>query len=299
MTDRHGPDTGPSVVGVWLRAHPEGLLAGLVISMALPLALLLVLAPRLEPEAEPEPEARPRDMVVPRPLPDFAAIDDLSRRKQAFFDYLLPLVEANNARVRGIRAELLELRGRIEQGAMIGSADWDRVAELAERYRVAIEDDTPLDVALIDRLLRRVDVLPASLVLAQAATESAWGTSRFARVANNLFGEWCFTEGCGIVPARRRAGATHEVEEFASIRDSVDSYFRNLNSHPAYRGVRERRLAARRAGEAIRGADLAAGLTRYSERGDAYVEELRAIMRFNDLAAHDVGAAVAPSVSGN
>lgn len=296
MTDRRGPDPGPSAASAWLRAHPEGLLAGLAVAMALPLALLLVFAPR--PEPEPAAEAGPREAVAARPLPDFAAIGDLSRKKQAFFDYLLPLVEANNARVRGIRAELLELLGRIEQGQTVGSADWDRVAALARRYRVVIEEDTPLDVALIDRLLRRADVLPASLVLAQAATESAWGTSRFARVANNLFGEWCFTEGCGIVPARRSAGATHEVEEFASIRDSVDSYFRNLNSHPAYRGVRERRLAARRAGEVIRGADLAAGLTRYSERGDAYVDELRAIIRINDLAVHDVGAAVAPSVAG-
>lgn len=273
----------------WLRADPRRLLAGLTGAMALPLALLLLFAPRLEPE-----------VAVPDfgPLPDFAAIDDVARKKQAFFAYLLPMVEAHNARVRAIRGELRALRSRIERGDALTSADWDRVAEFARRYRVTLEDDAPLDVEIVDRLLRRADVLPPSLVLAQAAAESAWGTSRFARTANNLFGEWCFTAGCGIVPARRAAGAKHEVEDFDSVYDSVDSYFRNLNSHPAYRGVREQRLAARTAGRPIRGAELAAGLTRYSERGQAYIEELRAIMRVNGLDAYDLEPRVAASAGG-
>ncbi len=273
----------------WLRADPRRLLAGLVVAMAVPLALLLLFVPRLEPE-----------VVVPEfgPLPDFAAIDDVATKKQAFFDYLLPMVEARNARILGLREELRALRARIEAGDGLASADWDRVAELAQRYRVTLEDHAPLDVDVVDRLLRRADVLPPSLVLAQAATESAWGTSRFARTANNLFGEWCFTAGCGIVPARRVAGATHEVEDFASVYDSVASYFRNLNSHPAYRGVRERRLAARSAGRAIRGAELAAGLSRYSERGEVYIEELRLIMRVNDLDRYDLEPPLTAAVGG-
>lgn len=299
MADRQDSEPGPSAPGSWLRASPERLLAGMVCAMAVPLALLLAFAPRLEPGGAPVEEARSQSAVTPRPpLPDFATIEHLPSKKRAFFDYLLPMVEANNARVRGVRAELHDLRDRVEHGDPVSSADWDRVAELAKRYRVPVDDDTPLDAELVDVLLRRADVLPPSLVLAQAATESAWGTSRFARVANNLFGEWCFTEGCGIVPARRADGAVHEVEEFASVHDSVDSYFRNLNSHPAYRGVRDRRHAAREAGEVIRGAELAGGLTRYSARGDAYVEELRVIMRINGLAAYDTRVAIAPSASG-
>ena len=289
MSDAQEPGEQAGEIGSWLRADPQRLIAALALALAVPLAVLLALGPPAEPEAPvPTFEA----------LPDFAAIDDVRRKKQAFFDYLLPMVEAHNARVRAIREELRAVRTRIEGGGAPSSVQWDRIAALARRYRVELDPDTPLDLETVDRLLRRADLLPPSLVLAQAATESAWGTSRFARTANNLFGEWCFTEGCGIVPSRRAEGATHEVEEFDTVYDSVDSYFRNLNSHPAYRGVRERREAARKAGRAFRGAELAAGLTRYSERGDAYIEELRLIMRVNDLDDYDLGPAVSSTSSG-
>lgn len=229
------------------------------------------------------PEAPPA--VVFAPLPDFGAIGDVATKKRTFFGYLMPMIEARNREIRRTRAFLQEARGRLAAGEALSGETRQRLETLAERYRVAAPAGLGLEE--VDLLLRRVDVLPPSLVLAQAATESAWGTSRFARVANNLFGEWCFTEGCGVVPRSRVEGATHEVEEFDSIYASVQSYFRNLNSHPAYAEVRERRAAARARGEPIRGLDLAAGLTRYSERGEHYVEELRAIIRVNDLAVLD------------
>ncbi|MCH2098860.1 MAG: glucosaminidase domain-containing protein, partial [Pseudomonadales bacterium] len=145
----------------------------------------------------------------------------------------------------------------------------------------------PIPMERLDELLACVDVIPPSLVLAQAATESAWGTSRFARKANNLFGEWCFTAGCGLVPNHRSQGATHEVERFATVSASIDSYFHNLNSHPAYAELRAIRARAREAAATISGADLAAGLMLYSERGEDYVDELRQIIRVNDLGRFD------------
>lgn len=272
----------------WLRADPRRLLALLTVGMAVPLALLVAFLPGPE-ETAPVP--------VFEPLPDFAAIGDVRSKKQAFFGYLLPMIEAHNERIRGTRAFLMEVRETLAEGDDPGRTEQERLAKLAKRYRVPLEEDTPMDLAFVDQLLRRADVLPPSLVLAQAATESAWGTSRFAKTANNLFGQWCFTKGCGIVPARRIAGATHEVQDFESVYDSVDSYFRNLNSHPAYGGVRERRLAARKAGKGIRGAELARGLIRYSERGEEYVEELRQIIRVNKLDAYDLPA-TPPSMAG-
>ncbi|MEE4381313.1 MAG: glucosaminidase domain-containing protein [Pseudomonadales bacterium] len=218
-------------------------------------------------------------------LPDFGAIDDVGRKKQAFFEFLLPMVDAHNTWIRDNREFLQGVRDRMVAGVPLTDAEVARLAALADRYEVAFADADDLDA--VDLLLFRADVIPPSLVLAQAAAESGWGTSRFARAGNNLFGEWCFSPGCGIVPGRRREGATHEVADFESVAASLESYFLNLNTHEAYRPVRTLRAQARRDGRTVRGVELAAGLLRYSERREAYVEEIRQIIRTNDLGQLD------------
>jgi Bax protein len=140
---------------------------------------------------------------------------------------------------------------------------------------------------VLQELMERVDVIPTSLVLAQAANESAWGMSRFAREANNMFGQWCFDSGCGLVPARRGVNATHEVKAFASIEESVNAYFLNLNTNSSYQEMREMRAQMRAQGRPLDSMVLARGLTRYSQRGMAYVSELQDIIRVNRLGALD------------
>ena len=121
------------------------------------------------------------------------------------------------------------------------------------------------------------------MVLAQAAIESAWGTSRFARQANNLFGQWCFAPGCGIVPLHRPSDATYEVEKFPSVGAAVEAYYLNLNTHAAYRALRTIRRESRLQGKTLSGALMVAGLEKYSGRGIHYVEELRSMIRTNQL----------------
>ena len=140
---------------------------------------------------------------------------------------------------------------------------------------------------LIDELLVRVDIIPVSLALAQAANESAWGTSRFAREGNNIFGQWCFDEGCGLVPGQRADDASHEVRSFSSVEASVRAYFRNLNTNPTYEYLRELRAQMRMKGKPLDSRALAQGLLRYSERGHVYISELYDIIRVNDLLALD------------
>ena len=123
--------------------------------------------------------------------------------------------------------------------------------------------------------------MPEWLALMQAANESAWGTSRFAREGNNFFGQWCFRKGCGIVPSRRAKGATHEVAAFKSPAESVRAYMHNLNTGKAYRYLRKIRTGLRRQGKPLTAEVLAAGLDHYSERGHAYVEDLRRMIRVN------------------
>jgi Bax protein len=147
--------------------------------------------------------------------------------------------------------------------------------------------DDVVDKAYLQRLLWRVDVIPPSLVLAQAASESAWGTSRFAQDGNNFFGQWCFKRGCGFVPASRRPTANHEVKSFASIEDAVHAYFMNLNTYPSYQYLRVIRQQLRNKEQPIDGISLSEGLGSYSERGDAYIKELRTMIYKNDLLTRD------------
>jgi Bax protein len=132
-------------------------------------------------------------------------------------------------------------------------------------------------------LLKRVDIIPPALILAQAANESAYGTSRFSRLANNLFGEWTFTPGTGIVPLARPHGKTYEVRRFKSISASLNSYLKNLNTHRAYKGLRERRAYLRSENLPLKSVELAEGLTRYSIRGEEYVKSIKRIIRQNRL----------------
>jgi Bax protein len=223
------------------------------------------------------------------PAPDFTAFADVTEKKRAFIAYLLPRVEAENQRLAAVRAELAPLIQRALSGERLAEREEARLQALAERYRVDQDAVAAHDADALARLLRRVDTIPASLALAQAALESAWGTSRFARDANNYFGQWCFVEGCGLVPARRNSGATHEVRAFDTTLESVQAYMLNLNSHPAYAELREIRAELREDDESPDGAALAAGLEDYSARGEDYIEEIRAVIRVNELGELDEG----------
>jgi len=217
--------------------------------------------------------------VEREPLPDFSAIDTVAARKAAFFAFLAPIVVEENARVLAQRQRLLEIESRIASGDPLSPAERRWLRSLAAEYGLQWPGDSRAET--LATLARRVDVVPEPLALVQAAKESGWGRSRFAREANNLFGHWCYSPGCGVVPAQRRAGMNHEVAAFDSVRQSVRRYINNLNSHDSYRPLREIRAAERAAGRFPRALALADGLVRYSERRAAYVEEIKQIIRAN------------------
>lgn len=212
------------------------------------------------------------------PLPDFALYEDTDARKEAFFGYFLPLVEMRNEEILKLRADLLHLR---ERAGDLSGRQQRRLVQLAADYEINEFDSN--EAGDWDTLLRRVDVVPPSLALAQAANESGWGLSRFALEGNNYFGHWCYVEGCGLIPDSRPAGARHEVAAFDSPAQSVQRYIRNLNSHDAYRELRLTRSELRQNEELITGLELAEGLTQYSQRGQEYIRELQAMIRFNEL----------------
>ncbi|WP_166264370.1 glucosaminidase domain-containing protein [Marinobacter caseinilyticus] len=215
-----------------------------------------------------------------KPLPDFSRYTDTTERKAAFFSYLYPRIVLANARVLIQRKHLLTLADKTP----LSKQDRDWLGQQSERLKV----EAPMgSEEMFDMLARRLDVIPPSLVLAQAANESAWGTSRFARSGNNLFGQWCFSKGCGLVPRGRVDGASHEVASFDSPYQSIYSYIQNLNRHRTYQPLRNTREQVREKGGRATGHTLAQGLIGYSERGVDYVEEIRSMIRFNNLSYYD------------
>jgi Bax protein len=234
--------------------------------------------PRLAPFHPPHVSLGDSNLYSP---PDFSVYPTVQQRKQAFYDYLLPKIHQANDEVLLERAWLLQLADDLVEGREPGDLDDREISRMERRYRIR-SPKTNL-MARLSVLIEHVDTVPASLVLAQAAKESGWGTSRFATQGNNFFGIWCFTRGCGLRPLDRDDGLTHEVGTFDSVADGVRYYIRTINSHSAYGDLRALRARVRRANERPAGEALASGLSRYSERGIAYVREIQSMIRYNQL----------------
>lgn len=210
---------------------------------------------------------------------DLARLAAVSERKRAFIERMMPLVARVNEHLLEQRRRLLA----IEQKRLVGlapapdEARW--LARLGAEY--GIEE---IDLAA---LKARVDAVPPSLALAQAAEESGWGTSRFAVEGNALFGQRVYRGKGGIVPLRRNAGERFRIRAFDDLQESVGRYMHNLNTHWAYEEFRGLRAATRAAGRPLDGLALAAGLARYSERGADYIKTIRSIISYNGLTALD------------
>lgn len=223
----------------------------------------------------------PTNGVVPalalRHLPINLSQQPVSLRKSLFFRSLLPIVMAANRRVAKQRVFIMHQFARPQ----INDLATRRLHRIANRYGVT----TSLrNAATRQQLLRRVDTIPPALVLAQAAMESGWGSSRFSREANNLFGIWTWNARAGLAPNKAAAGG-HYVRKYTSLRASVDDYLYNLNVGHAYLGLRTLRARLRHSGAMPSALHLVTALERYSEKGKRYVLAIRDLIVHNKLTA--------------
>jgi Bax protein len=238
------------------------------------------------PKKEPSPVVQ-QPPAKPLPemgaTPDFAAIGNVGEKKTAFFGFLAPAIAIENHRIQQER-DFLNSMLEAESTARQNPDNLAKAEKLAKDYRYATPSEG-ITQSWIQAMLLRVNVLPPALVLTQAANESAWGTSRFATQANNYFGQWCYRAGCGLVPLRRTEGATHEVAKFNSAQESVAAYFMNVNRNRAYTELHAIRAELEQTGQDLKSEKtalaLTQGLSHYSERGQAYVDELQAMIRHN------------------
>lgn len=219
----------------------------------------------------------------------------VAQKKEFFYRLTVPMIMHANDMIQTYRHTMSAMREQVSQGRVPSAANLDWFQELALTLRLI---DAPTDMmilvqdkegmlALLDKALFHLDVVPTGLAVAQAAYESGYGTSRFAIEGNALFGQWTFDDS-GMTPNRARAElGRYGVASFDWPFDSVRSYIINLSRHPAYDKFRQLRAEAREKGLEPDSMTLAEGLLNYSERGQTYVDTLKDIIRTNHLEVFD------------
>ncbi|MEE2996993.1 MAG: glucosaminidase domain-containing protein [Pseudomonadota bacterium] len=226
-----------------------------------------------------KPAEAPNFFIASLPS-NFNNMPRVQQRKVTFIRSTLPLILKVNALIEQERRRIIALRDQVLRGQKLSPKDSAWLSSTAERYGLEGVD--------LGELLKRVDIVPPSLAIAQAAEESGWGTSRFAREGNALFGQRAYREHKkGLVPKKRPDGSKFRVRAFDHLIDGVKAYAHNLNSHFAYEAFRDQRAVMRSVTNHIDGYNLAGSLLRYSERGKDYINTIRLIMRVNTLQLFD------------
>ena len=218
----------------------------------------------------------------------------VQQKKEIFYRFMLPLIVHANDMVMDRRARLQKMQEQLDSGRQLSTADIETLRQFAVLLRItdagtaaALGGDSEQLQKVIDEVLYKLDVIPAGLVLGQAAYESGYGTSRFAAEGNALFGQWTYG-GKGLVPEQQRKSlGDHRIAAFDWPFDSVRGYYINLSSHPAYEDFRRLRAELKAAGKPLSSLALADGLIRYSERGQEYVDTLKGMIRVNNLDVAD------------
>ena len=196
------------------------------------------------------------------------------KRKEFFIQIVLPLVLKENNNIRIDRKTLFNIINKINNT----NAEKKWLERKYRQYGIASKDLSSLKI--------RMDEIPVSLAIAQAAKETGWGTSRFAQEGNALFGQWTWS-GDGIKPAGADDGSTHKVMKFKVLQASVKAYQRNLNTHSTYKGFRSARAELRDSGQKLNSMALTEYLDKYAETGKEYVKILQQIIRQNNLEDFD------------
>jgi Bax protein len=201
-------------------------------------------------------------------------IENTKKRKELFIQIILPLILQENNNIRLDRKRLFSIINKNNNSDL--EKKW--LNKKYKQYGVPSKDLSILKI--------RMDEIPVSLALAQAAKETGWGTSRFAQEGNALFGQWTWS-GKGLKPKEADKDEGHKVMRFNVLQASVRAYQRNLNTHSTYKGFRFARAKLRDAGKSLDSIILSEHLNEYAETGKQYVEVLQKIIKQNNLKDFD------------
>ena len=201
---------------------------------------------------------------------DLDELQSTKLKKETFIKIVLPLIVAENERILEDREKLLVLKDKKFTTDL--EKQWIRQKLL--EYKVKKGN--------LKELITRMDIIPTSIALAQAAKESGWGTSRFALEGNAIFGQWTWS-GQGIAPLDRESNKNHKILKFPILRASVKAYQNNLNTHKSYNKFRQKRSDLRDKNKKIKGLELTETLNNYAQTGIEYTKILNQIIRQNRL----------------
>ncbi|MDC0619330.1 glucosaminidase domain-containing protein, partial [Pelagibacteraceae bacterium] len=219
-------------------------------------------------------QVRSKKLVKPIYFTQFPKdLDELQSsklKKDTFIKIVLPLIVAENEKILADRKKMKKVYKKKKTTDL--EKQWLRQKLL--EYKVKKGN--------MEELLLRMDIIPTSIALAQAAKESGWGTSRFALEGNAIFGQWTWS-GQGIAPLDRESNKNHKILKFPILRASVKAYQNNLNTHKSYTQFREKRFNMRKKNKDISGLELTETLKNYAQTGTEYIKILNQIIRQNRL----------------
>ena len=205
---------------------------------------------------------------------DLKTLGDTKQKRELFIKIVLPLILDENEKISQDRKKLFKILGK--NFNTVGERVW-----LKRRFKEYKIEDRDLS-----KLKMRMDIIPVSIAIAQAANESGWGTSRFALEGNALFGQWTWSKK-GISPKNKDPNKSHKILQFQILKASVKAYKNNLNTHNAYQEFREARAKLRQNGDQINGLELTKYLKNYASIGEKYVVILESIIEKNSLTDFD------------
>ena len=214
---------------------------------------------------------------------DFDQLQDVKLKKKLFYLITLPIIHESNRLILEDREMVINIEKKFLR-ADLNENEVNETVRLAVKYKL---DYSTIDLKLFRDLKQRINIIPVSLALAQAIVESGWGQSRFALEGNALYGQWTTNEQKGIIPEDRDEDKTHAVRKFENLKQSVQAYMHNINTHRAYYSFR----VVRRIAERVQYTDPISAkvkfLAAYAEIGQEYVDKLELIIESNKLRKFD------------
>ena len=205
---------------------------------------------------------------------DIKTLGNTKTKRELFIKIVLPLILDENNKIAEDRKKFFQILGK--NFNTVGERVW--LKRRFKEYKIEDKD--------FSKLKMRMDIIPVSIALAQAANESGWGTSRFALEGNALFGQWTWSKK-GISPKNKDPNQSHKILQFQILKASVRAYKNNLNTHGAYTEFREARAQLRQEDNTINGLQLTRYLKRYSAIGEKYVAIIEDIIEINSLTDFD------------
>lgn len=219
--------------------------------------------------------------ILAKGLPsEYYEIEDINEAKAYFVEYLYNMILKENNSIKEERRFVENYLSSNILNIDFDSKSFYKLLQIKQKYKIK-------NIYSIQEYLKKIDIVPPSLAIAQAAIESGWGKSRFIKEANNIFGHWTENPNFGIIPRKRRLGSSHFVRVFGNLEESITAYMLNLNRNFAYKSFQEKRYEQGLNKQNPDGLSLSQTMLNYSGIAQDYLKILKDIILLNDLQNYD------------